>query len=167
MTVIPMRYGSRVECPYEAIGLLRKNQDAYGALLHELEGLAEMGIQLLLDNSGAGTESNPWPVPPRSIPLFCASGAAYLAAKRQRYLGAGPGSPAPAPASRGGLRFPGRLLRSPQGGNSRIEPDPSPVSLLPRAPRFSRILSPSRLSPPSAGAHQAAPEWPLATVQLC
>ena len=87
LTVIPLRYGSRVECPYEAIGLLRKNQDAYRALLHELEGLAEMGIQLLLDNSGAGTESNPWPVPPRSIPLFCASGAGYLAAKRQRYLG--------------------------------------------------------------------------------
>jgi hypothetical protein len=82
-----MQYGSRVECPYEAIGLLRKNQDAYDALLHELEGLAEMGIQLLLDNSGAGTASNPRPVLPRSIPLLCASGAAYLAAKRQRYLG--------------------------------------------------------------------------------
>jgi len=37
LTVIPMRYGCRVESPREAIGLLRKNHDAYGALLHELE----------------------------------------------------------------------------------------------------------------------------------
>jgi len=41
--VIPLRYGCRVESPWEAVGLLRKNHDTYDALLHELEGLAETG----------------------------------------------------------------------------------------------------------------------------
>ena len=53
LTVIPMRYGCRVGCPYDAVILLRENHHAYGALLHELEGLAEVGIQVLLDNSVA------------------------------------------------------------------------------------------------------------------
>ena len=43
LTVIPLRYGCQVESPWEAVGLLRKNHDAYDALLHELEGLGEMG----------------------------------------------------------------------------------------------------------------------------
>jgi hypothetical protein len=43
VTVIPLRYGCQVESPWEAVGLLRKNHDAYDALLHELEGLADMG----------------------------------------------------------------------------------------------------------------------------
>jgi hypothetical protein len=87
LTVIPMRYGCRVESRREAIGLLRKNHDAYGALLHELEGLGEMGVHVLLDTSGEGMESNARPVCARSLPLDWGTGAAYLAAKRQRYLG--------------------------------------------------------------------------------
>ena len=87
LTVIPMRYGCRVESPREAIGLLRKNHDAYGALLQELEGLGEMGVQVLLDPSGDGMESNARPVRARSLPLEWGTGAAYLAAQRQRYLG--------------------------------------------------------------------------------
>ena len=87
LTVIPMRYGCRVESPWEAVGLLRKNHDAYGALLHELEGLGEMGVHVLLDTSGDGRESNARPVRARSLPLDWDTGAAYLAAKRQRYLG--------------------------------------------------------------------------------
>jgi len=87
LTVIPMRYGCRVECAWEAVGLLRKNHEAYGALLHELEGLGEMGVHVLLDTCGDGMESNAWPVRSRPLPLYGDSGAAYLAAKRQRYLG--------------------------------------------------------------------------------
>jgi hypothetical protein len=41
LTVIPMRYGCRVECPYDAVVLLRENHDDYGKLLHQLEELAE------------------------------------------------------------------------------------------------------------------------------
>jgi len=67
--------------------LLRKNHDAYGALLHELEGLDEMGVHVLLDTSGDGMESNARPVRARSLPLDWDTGAAYLSAKRQRYLG--------------------------------------------------------------------------------
>ena len=57
-TVIPMRYGCRVGDPHDAVILLRDNQDACRAVLRQLEGLAEMGIQVLLDNRmhGLGTD---------------------------------------------------------------------------------------------------------------
>ena len=86
-TVIPVRYGCRLEGASDARSLLERHRDEYGVLLDELEGLGEMGIQILLDNSGVGTERDAWPVPPKSFPLPCNSGAAYLAAKRERYLG--------------------------------------------------------------------------------
>ena len=86
LTVIPMRYGCRVESPQEAIGLLRENHDAYSALLRELEGLGEMGVQVLLQTSGDGRESSRRPVGARPLSLDCHTGAAYLNAKRQRYL---------------------------------------------------------------------------------
>jgi hypothetical protein len=86
-TVIPMRYGCQLEDASEAVCLLESHRDEYGALLDELEGLGEMGIHVLLDSSGAGTESDARPVPPKSFPLLVNSGAAYLAAKRERYLG--------------------------------------------------------------------------------
>ena len=87
LTVIPLRYGCRVGCPYEATALLRENHAAYGALLKELEGLEEMGVHVLLDTSGDATESSKQPARSSSLPLYGDSGAGYLAAKRQRYLG--------------------------------------------------------------------------------
>jgi len=87
LTVIPVRYGCQLESASEALGLLDRNCAEYGALLEELEGLAEMGTHVLLDSFGAGMESEAWPVPPKPFPLSCNSGTAYLAAKRQRYLG--------------------------------------------------------------------------------
>ncbi len=88
MTVIPMRYGCRVEDPSEAASLLAKSCCEYNALLHELEGLAEMGIQVLLDGSTTGAETDLAAAPPESLFLHSgASGAAYLAAKRLHYLG--------------------------------------------------------------------------------
>jgi len=89
LTVIPMRYGCRVACPYDAIILLRENHHAYGALLHELEGLAEVGIQVLLDNSVAGAETDRPAILPKWFPTRSrVSGAAYLDAKKQSYQGA-------------------------------------------------------------------------------
>ncbi|MGD0921512.1 MAG: GvpL/GvpF family gas vesicle protein [Terriglobia bacterium] len=87
LTVIPVRYGCQLKDASEARWLLERHRDEYGALLNELEGLGEMGIHVLLDRSGPGTESDARPVPPQSLPLPCDSGAAYLAAKRQLYLG--------------------------------------------------------------------------------
>jgi hypothetical protein len=72
LTVIPMRYGSRVDCPYDAATLLERNYETYGALLDELEGLAETGIQLLLDKARAGAESSPSPFVSRTT-LFTSS----------------------------------------------------------------------------------------------
>ncbi len=87
LTVIPVRYGCQLKDASEALWLLERRRDEYAALLAELEGLGEMGIHVLLDSSGAGTESDARPVPPKSFPLPFNSGAAYLAAKRERYLG--------------------------------------------------------------------------------
>ena len=52
LTVIPMRYGCRVECPYDAVVLLRENLDEYGRLLHQREGLAETDPAVTLPLSG-------------------------------------------------------------------------------------------------------------------
>jgi hypothetical protein len=87
LTVIPVRYGCQLEHTSEARGWLERHHDEYAALLDELEGLGEMGIHVLLDASRVATENDAPPTAPHSFPLPCNSGAAYLAAKRQRYLG--------------------------------------------------------------------------------
>jgi hypothetical protein len=87
ITIIPVRYGCQLEDPSEAVCLLEKHRGEYEALLYELEGMGEMGMHVLFGSPEAGTESDAWPAPPQSFPLPCNSGAAYLAAKRQRYLG--------------------------------------------------------------------------------
>jgi hypothetical protein len=88
MTVIPLRYGCRVEHPSEAVSLLATNHREYGALLRELEGLAEMGIQVLLDGSSANEATDLGTAPPEAfVSQSSVSGAAYLAAKRVHYLG--------------------------------------------------------------------------------
>jgi transcriptional regulator with XRE-family HTH domain len=56
LTVIPFRCGSWVRDPYDAVVLLRDNHKAYSTLLRELEGLAEMGIRIILDNPSPGRE---------------------------------------------------------------------------------------------------------------
>ncbi|MBZ5513734.1 MAG: GvpL/GvpF family gas vesicle protein [Acidobacteriia bacterium] len=86
-TVIPVRYGCRLEDAAEVRRLLERHCDEYGALLNELENMAEMGIQVLLDHSRSAAENHARPVTPKSFRLSFRSGAAYLAAKRQRYQG--------------------------------------------------------------------------------
>ena len=87
LTVIPVRYRCQLPETSEALALLERHRDEYGALLDELEDKAEMGIRVLLDSSGVETDINTWPVSPESSPFPCDSGAGYLAAKRERYLG--------------------------------------------------------------------------------
>ena len=85
LTVIPLRYGCRVGCPYDAVILLRENHQVYSELLHELEGLVEVGIQLLLDNSVANRETDQSPNLPEWFPRRAsAPGAAYLEAQNLR-----------------------------------------------------------------------------------
>lgn len=85
MTVIPMRYGCQVTAPSEAACLLEKRRDEYETLLRELAGVEEMGIHVLPDGSTVRLENDALPAPPN--PPSTMSGTAYLAAKRQRYLG--------------------------------------------------------------------------------
>jgi transcriptional regulator with XRE-family HTH domain len=55
-TVIPFRCGCWVRDPYDAVVLLRDNHKAYSALIRELEGLAEMGIRIVLNRPSPGRE---------------------------------------------------------------------------------------------------------------
>ena len=63
LTVIPMRYGCQVNCPYDAVTLLRENEDTYNSVLRQIEGLAEMGVQVVADKPLAGPEAD-WPFIP-------------------------------------------------------------------------------------------------------
>jgi hypothetical protein len=68
LTVIPMRYACRVGDPDDAVILLRDNHDAYSALLHELEGLADVRIQVLLDKPTVGAETDRPAILPECFP---------------------------------------------------------------------------------------------------
>jgi hypothetical protein len=85
MTVIPMRYGCQVTALSEAASLLEKRRDDYETLLRELAGVGEIGIHILPDGPTVRPENDLSPPPPN--PSSTMSGTAYLAAKRQRYLG--------------------------------------------------------------------------------
>jgi hypothetical protein len=87
LTIIPVRYGCQLEDASEAAGLLEDHHDEYETLLHELEGMGEMGIHVLLDIPDAGMEIDACSPPPRPFHAHGNSGAAYLAAKQQHYLG--------------------------------------------------------------------------------
>ena len=64
LTVVPIRFGFRVECPYDAVALVRENANGYRALLRELDGFAEVGIQVRLGGPVAGAETpRRWTLP--------------------------------------------------------------------------------------------------------
>jgi hypothetical protein len=71
-TVLPLRYGCRMESKGEILRLLEARGEEYEALLCRLRGMTEMGIRLLL------------PARPAALPSP-SPGAAYLASLRQRY----------------------------------------------------------------------------------
>jgi len=82
LTVIPMRYGCQVVCPYDAVVLLQDNSDLYGTLLRQLEGLAEVGMQVLLDDPVTEAGSKPAGVLPGWFRLRAgALGAAHQKAQ--------------------------------------------------------------------------------------
>jgi hypothetical protein len=73
-TVLPLRYGCRMESEAEILRLLEERRQEYEALLKRLRGMTEMGIRLL------------WSARVHPQPAAAASpGAAYLASLRQRY----------------------------------------------------------------------------------
>jgi hypothetical protein len=77
-TVLPLRYGCRMESAAEILRLLEERRAEYVALLQRLRGMTEMGVRLL------------WPARVHAQPAAAASpGAAYLASLRLRYDGGG------------------------------------------------------------------------------
>ena len=85
-TVIPMRYGCQLENVSEVISLLEDHHEEYQKLLVDLEGLNEMGIRVLLEESEAGVKTDASLVPPDTSLGFSNPGTAYLAAKREHFL---------------------------------------------------------------------------------
>lgn len=74
--VIPLRFGCAVRDRAELARLLREGQDDYRAQLAKLEGMAEMGVRLLLPPAAA---------PAAGAAAPAQSGAAYLQRRRHRY----------------------------------------------------------------------------------
>lgn len=87
-TIIPMRYGCAVRDRTELAAVLDKRREECEALLHRLEGLAEMSIQVQAGGSEAGSEIASAAVPPACLPELNRSGASYLLAKRSCYRSA-------------------------------------------------------------------------------
>ncbi len=83
-TVIPIRYGCEVEDPADAVRLLGAHYHEYGALLHDLDGLAEMSIQILSYDPASGDETYSTTLAPKPF-LSAESGSDYLAALRRHY----------------------------------------------------------------------------------
>jgi len=81
LTVIPMSYGCQVECPYDAVMLLKENHDAYRALLSKLEGLTNLGRQVLLDNRAVSAEADRLAAPLECFPPLL-TGSTLLRTRR-------------------------------------------------------------------------------------
>lgn len=86
LTVIPMRYGCRFEDSSQAASLLESRREEYEAVLHQIEGMTEMGVHVLLEKSNKQGKRSPEAAPAGSFPPFSSSGTGYLAARRQHYL---------------------------------------------------------------------------------
>jgi hypothetical protein len=83
-----MRYGCAVRDRAELTAVLDKYRKECDALLHRLEGLAEMGIQVQAGGSEAGSEIGSAAVPPACLPDSNRSGASYLLGKKLYYRSA-------------------------------------------------------------------------------
>lgn len=88
-TLIPMRYGCLLKDKEQIVRLLAKNQTRYEALLKKLDNCVEMGIRLLIDESGFPLHTNRQPAAPMNRDFRCTStgtsGRAYLAARKIHY----------------------------------------------------------------------------------
>jgi hypothetical protein len=92
-TVIPMRYGCAARDRIELADVLDKHRKECDALLHRLEGLAEMGIQVpaetfLAERSEAAAENGPTVESQARLDGSNRSGASYLSAKELYYRSA-------------------------------------------------------------------------------
>ena len=87
-TIIPMRYGCVVRDWLELATVLDKHRKECDALLHRLEGLVEMGIQVPAGDPEADVEIGLAAIPQTSFHDSNRSGASYLSGKKLYYRGA-------------------------------------------------------------------------------
>ena len=87
-TIIPMRYGCAVRDRLELAAVLDKHRQECDALLHRLEGLAEMGIQVPASDCEADFEISLAAIPQIGLHDSNRPGASYLSVKKLHYRGA-------------------------------------------------------------------------------
>jgi hypothetical protein len=86
LTVIPLRYGAMAGDRREVTALLERHQAEYAALLAELDGMAEMGVEVLSEGcAGAATTAA---IAPARSPDSAPSGASYLSGRKLYYRSA-------------------------------------------------------------------------------
>jgi Gas vesicle synthesis protein GvpL/GvpF len=78
--VIPLRYGCTMESEAAIKRLLEEHREEYQRLLRQLEGMAEMGLRILVGNRQSPSAGEP----PSAVPA--APGVTYLAALRKQYV---------------------------------------------------------------------------------
>jgi len=86
LTVIPVRYGCFFEGLSDAVASLERRHDEYVSLLQRLAGMREMAIHVLPDRPNDKSDAGLKVTSPESAPIFCNTGADYLAARRRYYL---------------------------------------------------------------------------------
>jgi hypothetical protein len=87
-TVIPLRYGALAVDRHEVAAVMEKHQAEYRSLLQTLDGLAEIGIKLLLDGSPGRTRLDATAVLPAPPGSAEPPGASYLSARKLSYRSA-------------------------------------------------------------------------------
>ena len=87
-TVIPLRYGALAGERREVATVLEKHQAEYRTLLQALDGLAEIGIKLLIDCSPGRARTDSTAVSPAPFRSAEPPGASYLSAKKLSYRSA-------------------------------------------------------------------------------
>lgn len=88
LTVIPLRYGAIAGDRREVTALLERHRAEYAALLAELDGMAEIGIKLLIEGSPGRTKTDSTAVSPAPLRSAEPPGASYLSAKKLSYRSA-------------------------------------------------------------------------------
>ena len=84
-TVVPMRYGCFARESSDVAALLARHREAYDALLQQLEGFVEMGVEVLSGESAGTNSTDPQPASPNGACDADKSGAAYLSGRKAHY----------------------------------------------------------------------------------
>jgi len=85
-TVLPLQFGCQVGAISEALARLAERSHEYASLLTHLQGMAEMGVHVLLEEAGARTVTPVDSAFTDARRSWGSSGTAYIATRRELFL---------------------------------------------------------------------------------